>query len=255
MALNFNTPAEDEIAVNMITSGISPYMCLTFMSNYQDSLKYATFEEGCTDEEREEWTAKFIYFLKKVTLSASAKSNSSSPPKPLIIKSPVHMGRLPMLRKLFPRAKFVFIHRDPYQVFLSSTILAQEYFYYCFLDKPTAEDITNYTLEQHAKLYEVYLKKRPKLLASSVPVLAEVAFTELEADAVGTLRRVYSELQIDGFDERVAPVLQGYVEQLKGFKKNKLPTKSISPELKKRLQNELAPVIKAFNYSSSSLDF
>jgi omega-hydroxy-beta-dihydromenaquinone-9 sulfotransferase len=257
MALSFTTPAEDEIAVNMLTSGISPYMCLTFMSKYKDSLKYATFDHRvCLEKEREEWIAAFLYFLKKVTLSASGKNrtngskSSSSQPKPLIIKSPVHIGRLPILRKLFPRAKFIFIHRDPFDVFRSSTILAQEYFYYCFLDKPTAEDITNYTLEQHAMLYDVYLKERPNLLASAVPVLAEVAFSDLESDAVGTLRRVYKELQISGFDERVAPVLEGYVEQLKGFKKNKLPNSSISPKLRQRLKIELAPVMKAFNYSA-----
>jgi hypothetical protein len=258
MELSFKTPAEDEIAINMLTSGLSPYMCLTFMSQYRDSLKYATFEEDCTDEEREAWQEAFLYFLKKVTLSASKRKNHSGgvSPKPLIIKSPVHIGRLPILRKLFPRAKFIFIHRDPVDVFLSSTILAQEYFYYCFLDKPTAEDITNYTLEQHTKLYDVYLKERPKLLASTSQMLAEVAFSELETDAIGTLGRVYAELDIAGFDERVAPILQDYVEhQLKGFKKNKLPNSSISAELRERLRMELAPVMKAFNYTDTLSDF
>lgn len=252
MELSFKTPAEDEIAVNMLSNGISPYLCLTFMSKYKESLKYATFDKVCSDEEREAWTAAFIYFLKKVTLAASGRKNNStkmSSPKPLIIKSPVHIGRLPILRKLFPRAKFIFIHRDPHQTFLSSTILAQEYFYYCFLDNPTARDITNYTLEQHAQLYDVYLKERPKLLALS-GVLSEVAFSELETDAVGALRKVYNELNISGFDERVAPVLQGYVEQLKGFKKNKLPNSNISSELKRRLKAELAPIMKAFDYTT-----
>jgi len=253
MALSFNTPAEDEIAINMLTSGISPYMCLTFMSKYKESLKYATFdEEDCTDEERIAWQEAFLYFLKKVTLSASGrKDHRGVSPKPLIIKSPVHIGRLPILRELFPRAIFIFIHRDPVDVFLSSTILAQEYFYHCFLDNPTAEDITSYTLEQHTKLYDVYLKERPKLLASTSQVLAEVSFSELEIEIVGTLRRVYTELNIAGFDERVAPILQGYVEQLKGFKKNKLPNSSISAELRERLKRELAPVMKEFNYTDT----
>jgi hypothetical protein len=243
MKLSFEVPAEDEIAVNLLTSGLSPYACLTFMSHYKKSLKFATFEEGCTDQEREEWISKFLYFLKKVTLSAGRSS-----PKPLIIKSPVHIGRLPLLRKLFPKAKFIFIHRDPFDVFRSSCILAQEYFYYCFLDQPTAEDITNYTLEQHEMLYSVYLRERKNLLASPVPVVSEIAFATFEKDPVGTLRRVYNELQISCFDERVAPVLKGYVEQLKGFKKNKLPVTSISPELRQRLKSELAPVMEAFNY-------
>ena len=122
MPLSLGTPAEDEIAVNMLTGGISPYMCLTFMTRYKESLRYATFE-GCSQKEREEWSSALIYFLKKVTLASGGDSNN---PKPLIIKSPVHIGRLPILRSLFPRARFVFVHRHPRAVFSSSAILAQE---------------------------------------------------------------------------------------------------------------------------------
>ena len=31
----------------------------------------------------------------------------------LIIKSPVHTARIPILRRLFPRATFVYLHRHP----------------------------------------------------------------------------------------------------------------------------------------------
>lgn len=122
MPLSLGTPAEDEIAVNMLTGGISPYMCVVFMTRYRDSLPYATFE-GCPKGEREAWESALVYFLKKVTLAAGGGPNN---PKPLIIKSPVHIGRLPILRALFPRAKFAFVHRHPRAVFSSSAILAQE---------------------------------------------------------------------------------------------------------------------------------
>jgi hypothetical protein len=36
--------------------------------------------------------------------------------KPLLIKSPVHTARVRRMLKLFPKAKFVFIHRHPLQV-------------------------------------------------------------------------------------------------------------------------------------------
>lgn len=41
---------------------------------------------------------------------------SCSHPKPLLIKSPVHTARIGLLLDMFPRARFVYIHRHPLQV-------------------------------------------------------------------------------------------------------------------------------------------
>lgn len=131
MDLSFSTPAEDEIAVNCLTGGISPYCCLSFMSHFRQLLTYCTFEDA-SDSDREEWCSKFIYFLKKVSLSSATKAaavdcTTRTAPKPLLIKSPVHIGRLPILLRLFPGAKFIFIHRDPLTVFQSSAHMADTY--------------------------------------------------------------------------------------------------------------------------------
>ena len=40
----------------------------------------------------------------------------SCSPKPLLIKSPVHTARVGLLLDMFPRARFVYIHRHPLQV-------------------------------------------------------------------------------------------------------------------------------------------
>lgn len=40
--------------------------------------------------------------------------------KPLLIKSPVHTARVALLLKLFPRARFVYVHRDPLTTFCSA---------------------------------------------------------------------------------------------------------------------------------------
>lgn len=51
--------------------------------------------------------------------------------------------------------------------------------------------------------------------------LVEVAFAELDADPLGTLRRIYSGLSLPGF-ESVRPAFRRYCEglELSGFKKN-----------------------------------
>ena len=51
---------------------------------------------------------------------SSQPSQPSQPPQPqppmLLIKSPVHTARLATWLRLFPRARFVFVHRHPLEV-------------------------------------------------------------------------------------------------------------------------------------------
>lgn len=51
--------------------------------------------------------------------------------------------------------------------------------------------------------------------------LVEVSFAELDADPLGTLRRIYSGLALPGF-EHVCPAFERYCQglELSGFKKN-----------------------------------
>ena len=49
------------------------------------------------------------------------------PPKPLLVKSPVHTARVRMLLKLFPKARFLYIHREPLKVFASAANMADTY--------------------------------------------------------------------------------------------------------------------------------
>jgi hypothetical protein len=54
-------------------------------------------------------------------------------PKPLLIKSPVHTARVRTWLKLFPGAKFIYIHRHPLEVFKSAAHMANTYYYHTFL--------------------------------------------------------------------------------------------------------------------------
>ncbi|MBC8355082.1 MAG: sulfotransferase [Planctomycetes bacterium] len=40
--------------------------------------------------------------------------------KPLVVKSPTHTGHVRLLLEMFPEAKFVHIHRNPFEVFSST---------------------------------------------------------------------------------------------------------------------------------------
>ena len=64
MPLSFDLPGEDEIAVNVSSSGYSYYMALIFMKQEEKYRKNLDFEEG--SEEEAIWTRTFIDFFRKI---------------------------------------------------------------------------------------------------------------------------------------------------------------------------------------------
>ena len=109
MALGAGMPSEDEFATCVMT-GVSPYMgwCFPGDGAYYD--RFLTFRDA-QETEIDRWKHALTTFLKKLTLRYG---------RPLVLKSPPHTARIRLLLELFPDARFVHIHRDPYAVFRST---------------------------------------------------------------------------------------------------------------------------------------
>ena len=141
MALAWNTPQEDEVAVNQLSSGASPYMPLMFMRREPVFRKYYSMKDA-TERELKRWRDAFLYFCKKTQLAAGGAH------KRLLLKSPVHTARVNLFHRMFPKATFIFIHRHPYEVFQSAVHMADAYYWQCYFQLPTAEDVEEFILYQ-----------------------------------------------------------------------------------------------------------
>ena len=109
VALGAGVPTEDEVALGTMT-GLSPYLGWYFPRGLAHYDRYLTFR-GVPDEEVARWGHALTMFLKKLTLRHG---------RPLVLKSPPHTARIRLLLGLFPDARFVHIHRHPYDVFRST---------------------------------------------------------------------------------------------------------------------------------------
>lgn len=231
LPLDLSTPAEDEIATNVLSGGISPYAALSFMPRYRHYLRYLSFK-GCKNKsDIVRWKESFLWFLKKVSFLHNGK--------PLIIKSPPHTARIDLLRSIFPGARFVWIHRDPQDVFVSSCHMAQEYFTYCFLTESTDEQLTNYTLEQHDIIYKSLFENRKH-------IHCEVSYIELEQNPFKAVEKIYTELGIDHTLDKKK--IQRYLDALSfsGFKKN--DHKRIDENLQRHVRKSTEHVAKELHY-------
>ena len=210
LPLAFESPQEAELATNCISGGASPYAALSYMTNFQRYLDMLSFENA-PPSEFAAWEAAFKRFLRKMVYL--------HPSKRLVLKSPCHTARLDILRKMFPRSRFVWIHRDPIDVIHSALFMADRFFPCCFLTMPSVEQVLEYTLVQHEMIYK-------SLFDSSVyrsRDLVEVRFDQLDCSTSGALdvlRDVYTALDIS--DPPVRRV-ESFLDDLlivQGFKKN-----------------------------------
>lgn len=205
MELKFSSPQEDEFAPLLMTLQ-SVYLGISFPRRTEAYEKYLSFR-GVERASIEKWKAAFVLFCKKLSLRDD---------RALLLKSPPHTARIRTILEMFPDARFVHIHRDPYRVFQSQRHFFDTAGWYTYLQKPDLDKIDEGILERHETMYDAYFED-----LSLIPKgqFCELSFDALENDPVGEINKVYQQLSLDGYDG-FEPKLNRYVNSLAGYKKN-----------------------------------
>ena len=224
MALSFTSPQEDEFAPLLMTLK-SVYLGISFPKSTGVYEKYLSFR-GVPRPEIEVWKDAFMTFCRKLSLNDD---------RALLLKSPPHTARIRTILEMFPDARFVHIHRDPYRVFQSQRHFFDTAGWYTYLQRPDLAKIDEGILTRHETMYDAYFEDLPLIPAGR---FCEIAFDDLDADPTGQIRRVYDTLSLGGFDT-FQPQLQAYVDTLKGYEKNSFtgldaPTRAVVAERWKR---------------------
>src|SRR5215208_2723811 len=212
--LGADVPFEDEFA----TCGTlcSPILAGAFPQATEHYDRYLTFR-GVPEEEVARWQKALILFYKKMTWKLG---------RPLVLKSPPHTGRIRLLLEMFPDARFVHIHRDPYTVFQSSLHLYEKIIPLIRLHRSDRIDMTARILRQYTEMHDAFFEERPLIPAGR---FHEVRFEDLERDPVGQVRTLYESLSLPAFAD-VEPELRRYVDTLAGYRKN--AHAKLAPELR-----------------------
>ena len=208
MEVAFNSPGEDEFATSMMSLR-SPVIAWSFPRREGHYDRYLTFR-GVPEEDSARWKAAFVLFLKKLTW----KHN-----RPLLLKSPAHTCRIRLLLDLFPDARFVHMHRNPYTVFRSTRRLYEKGVSRSYLQRPDVKRIDEGILRRYTRMYDAFFEERGLIPDAQ---LYEIGFEELERDMLDQVGKIYEHLGIPGFRD-AEPALRGYIESIANYKKNVYP--------------------------------
>lgn len=230
MAIAAKAPHEDEFALAALST-VSPYMQVLFPRTGDNGFG---FLDPCRLEKAalEKWKAAFLYFVEKLTFSKD---------KRIIFKSPPHLGRVRLLLELFPEAKFIHIHRNPYEVFLSMRHLWQTGFIFSHLQTPDPEVVEELLFSWYKELYELFERDRGLIPAGA---LTEVRYEDLVSHPRDCLQKIYADLDLPGFEKFMARVIP-YLESQKNYRRNRY---TLDPATQEKVRRRWGPTFSRYGY-------
>ncbi len=197
-------PQEEEFALIRMGSE-SPVEKLIFPSGKSYFLKgYDHYVP--TGKKLKYWKKNLLTFFKKITLQTG---------KQIVSKNPYHTMRIELLAAMFPGAKFIHITRDPMIVVPSTirmwNIVADQNSLKRGWKKPGVDET--------ASVLRKYLDHVAEVSRKLENPFTEVRFENLEGAPLDTLKRIYSELDLN-WTEKFENAACEFLSANSGYQKN-----------------------------------
>ncbi len=234
MAAGWDRPQEDEFALCLL--GLpSTYADIAFPNRpplYPGALDLS----GLSAAERRRWQQTFRRFLKVLMFRD---------PRRLVLKSPPHTARIPLLLEMFPEARFVHIVRDPHVVFPSTVNLWKSLAQRHGFQVPHHRGVEEKVLREFRIIYDRLEEARPLLRPGR---FCELRYENLVADPLGELEKVYAALELDGF-ERARPRVERYLRETTNYETNKY---TLSDTQRAAIASQWGDILARYGYTGPS---
>jgi omega-hydroxy-beta-dihydromenaquinone-9 sulfotransferase len=227
-----DSPQEDEIGLANMTP-LSIYHALYFPRHFNETFDAGLFFDGVAPDAIARWSSLLRYYYDKLSIEAKGAR--------LLIKNPVYTARIALLRRIWPGAKFIHIHRNPYQVFISMRNFYERLFAEFALERADHLDLDEVILKTYRRMMGRFTED-----AAAIPPghLVELSYDALQAEPEAALARIYGTLGLSGFDTDRAAFLR-YLASVEGYRKNSYIYPS---ETRARVGEALRPFIERWSY-------
>lgn len=214
---------------------LSIYHGYSFPSSYDTLFRRSVLFENVSADELDEWKRCYRRLLQKVAWHTRRPR--------LLSRNAAHTGRVRQLLELFPNAKFIHLHRNPYRVFAAQESKWRSLCGQWALQTPNIEQLVADTVRLYPVLMKKFFTDRELIPAGQ---LADVRYDELLANPVGTLRRVYAELDLPGFEHLEARLTAPGGTQLGQLAGHDV---TLTPEQQELVRREWGFAFDALGYS------
>lgn len=228
-----SSPQEDSIPLsNMLP--LSYYHGLYFPRRFHQHFRRGVFFEDCRPKEIDQWRRALLYFLEKVSIEQGGKQ--------LLMKNPVYTGQVARLQKIWPRAKFIHIYRNPYVLLPSARHFFTRLFPELALQRHEDVMVDELILDSYPRMMRALLSDATALPGAS---FAEVRFEDFEAAPMPELERIYHSLELGDFAS-ARPRFEDYLTRVRDYRKNRYP---IDPRDVGLVEQHWRAFIERFGYT------
>jgi omega-hydroxy-beta-dihydromenaquinone-9 sulfotransferase len=233
VTLNASYPQEEEFALGDKTS-LCFYYFWMFPTRIIDFYKSDIKFENISESKKDSWKDDYRLLIKKALKNTNANHYLS--------KNPPNTGRIRELIEMFPNAKFIHIHRNPYDVFLSTHNFFSSMLPHLQLQTIDSCWITDSIIDVYKRLMDDFSEQKELIKQGN---LVEISYNDLEKKPMALIEDIYEKLNLKGFSESKT-LFDEYLDQTKNYKKNK---HVITRSVKQKLLNEWGYIMKRYNYS------
>lgn len=232
MAAGWDRPQEDEFA--LLTLGApTPYLRMAFPNDPPPCMEFLDMQ-GCSPGDLARFERAMVGFVKLLTMAGNGKR--------VLLKSPPHTGRIELLARLFPGAKFIHIVRHPFALFPSTMRLWQSLDEVQGLQMPKGKGLEDYVFECLTRMYGGFEDQRQRLPANSI---YDVRYEDLVADPAGEVRKMYERLELGPYGA-VRQEIEDFAAGQKDYKTNK---HNIDEALKQKIRERWAGYCEKYGYA------
>lgn len=232
---DIDSPAEEELAV----ANISPFSFLhgfLFRKNFRSLLnKYSLFE-GLTEREQEQWADTYHDVLLQSSVCSGGKR--------LLLKNPFNTSKAKKLLSMYPGARFVYIYRNPFDVYVSTMNMYKKI--ECFsLQRIPETGMQDNVLWCYKKLLDKFYEDFEKLPDG---VCSCIKYEDLVENPLGEMARVYKEIGLEGFEADSKGMIE-YLESVSDYSSN---TYRLEKEDYRRIEQEWGKYFRLMGYETEN---
>ena len=181
-------PEDDEAAIAALTAH-SYLHCVYFPQYGTERFRDSVLMDGLGEADRALWQDAYVAFLR-----ALERHNGD---RRLVLANPAHTGRLSTLLELFPRARFLCVHRNPFDLFPAMRRYRRWLHRRYALQPMRSFELDEQILSQYRLLMHRYFATRSRIPSER---LLEIRIEDFESDPRGALRWIGAELDLPALD-------------------------------------------------------
>ncbi|MFO0870090.1 MAG: sulfotransferase [Pirellulales bacterium] len=204
--VGWDAPQEDEFA--LCNLGLpSPYAAIAFPHDAARDDAALDLEQ-LSPRERRQWRLGFERLVRQWTCFRPGR---------LLLKSPTHTFRVPLLAEMFPQARWILLVRNPWQVFPSTLKLWRTLYATYAYQAPPFPDLEPRVIDLFARMHQRWTTTSRQLAPGLVTT---VRYEDLVQNPTATIQQVYQQLNL-GHTDSLLPAVERYFADRADYRPNR----------------------------------